>query len=78
VTEEDARQRLAVNVRVLRATRELTQTQAAERAEIPLRQWQRVESGAVNVTLATLVKVAGVLGVEPADLLSEPSKRRLP
>jgi transcriptional regulator with XRE-family HTH domain len=46
----------------------ISQEEAADRARIVPRLWQRVESGD-PITLKTLVAVATALGVEPADLL---------
>lgn len=46
----------------------ISQEEAADRAGIVPRLWQRVEN-ADPITIKTLVAVAGALGVEPADLL---------
>lgn len=46
----------------------ISQEEAAHRAGVVPRLWQRVENGD-PITIKTLVAVAGVLGVEPADLL---------
>jgi transcriptional regulator with XRE-family HTH domain len=62
------RQRLAANTRRLRAVRELTVMDAAERAGMHWRHWQKVEAGDLNATIQTLARVARVLGVEAADL----------
>jgi transcriptional regulator with XRE-family HTH domain len=59
---------LAANVRNYRIQLKISQEEAAERAEMAVRQWQRVESGCA-ITLRTLVAVASALGVQVADLL---------
>jgi len=46
----------------------ISQEEAADRAGMPVRQWQRVESGAA-ITLRTLVAVAVALGVEVSELV---------
>jgi transcriptional regulator with XRE-family HTH domain len=52
------------------ARRELgiSQEEAAHRAGIPVRQWQRIEPGEPG-TIRTLVTVASALGVDVAELL---------
>ena len=40
----------------------LTQEQAADLAGIDYKRWQRLESGGVNATLRTLLRVAEALG----------------
>lgn len=44
--------------------------QSAERAGLHGRHWQKVEAGEVNATLATLLRIADVLGATVAELLS--------
>jgi transcriptional regulator with XRE-family HTH domain len=46
----------------------ISQEEAAHRAGMVPRLWQRVEN-ADPITIKTLVAVAGALSVEPADLL---------
>jgi hypothetical protein len=62
------RQKLAANVRRLREGAGLTLEEAAHRAGLHWRHWQKVEAGEVNLTLASLVRLAGALGVEAAGL----------
>lgn len=45
---------------------------AAERAGMHWRLWQKIEAGDTNATLQTLVRLAKALGVDAADLLSPP------
>jgi len=56
----------------LRASRELTQEQLAERAEVSARYIQRVEAGTENLTVTTLIKMSNALRVPLADLLVPP------
>lgn len=74
IAENELRARLAVNVRALRTKTGMSAREAAERAEIPLRQWQRVEAGDVNATLKTLARVAYALRVDPAVLVAPAEK----
>jgi transcriptional regulator with XRE-family HTH domain len=61
---------LATNVRAVRQKRGLTMEECADRAHLHGRHWQKVEAGEVNATLATLSRIADVLGVSVAELLS--------
>ena len=72
ITEDILRRRLGFNVRALRTGLRLTLKRAAERAEMHWRHWQKVEAGETNVTLFTLVRMAGALDREPAALLGSP------
>jgi transcriptional regulator with XRE-family HTH domain len=72
ITEEIIRRRLSINVRTLRNGARLTLKRSSERAEMHWRHWQKIEAGQVNITLQTLVRLADVLGIDPADLLREP------
>ena len=74
ITEEILRTRLRTNVRSLRNAASLTLKKASERAEMHWRHWQKIEAGQVNLTVQTLVRIAGVLDVDPADLLHEPKR----
>jgi transcriptional regulator with XRE-family HTH domain len=75
VTEEVLRKRLRENVRSRRNAAALTLKKASERAEMHWRHWQKIEAGQVNLTVQTLVRIASVLDVDPADLLHEPVAR---
>lgn len=72
ITEDILRRRLGFNVRALRTGLGLTLKRAAERAEMHWRHWQKVEAGETNITLFTLIRLAGALDREPADLLGSP------
>lgn len=74
---------LGMRVRQLRHARGLSLYQASEAMNLELRHLQRLESGILNVTLATLLRVADGLGVPawillggpwPEDLSHEPHK----
>lgn len=62
---------LAGNVRRLREKSGWTQEQAADAMEIATRHYQKIEAGDVNVTVATLVRVAKAFGVEVKALFGE-------
>jgi transcriptional regulator with XRE-family HTH domain len=50
----------------LRSAREaagLTQEEAAHKAGIDYKRWQRLEQGTVNPTIRTLIRVADALGI---------------
>lgn len=64
-----AAQRVGARVAVLRKERGLTQAQVAERAGLTPEHVSRVENAATsNPGLATLVALAGALGVELREL----------
>ena len=60
---------LAANVRNIRTRLGISQEEAADRAGMAVRQWQRVESGRDAITLRTVVTVASALGLEASELL---------
>ena len=66
---------LGQRIRVLRQARKWTLEQAAEASDIDLKHWQKVEVGAINVTLVTLVRIASGLEVPLAALFKSPSKK---
>jgi transcriptional regulator with XRE-family HTH domain len=66
---------VASNVRRLREALDLTQEQAAGRAGVGLRSWQRLEAGETNATLDLLVEVADALGADPAELFARSGHR---
>jgi len=63
------RQRLAANVRRVRAARGLTIQDAAEQMGLHWRHLQKVEAGDTNATLQTLARIADTLGVSASELL---------
>lgn len=58
-----------MRLRAERDARGWTQERAAERCGLIARHYQKVESGEVNVTLATLEWLGAAFGVDPAELL---------
>lgn len=69
--EKAMRDRLATNARRIREEEGFSQGQAAKRAGMSLRSYQRVEEGGTGPTpprLATVARVAFALGVDPVDL----------
>jgi len=68
--EHRLRRALAANVRRVRDGAGLSLHDAAERAELHWRHWQKVEAGEANATLNTIAKIAFALDVDPLDLLS--------
>lgn len=67
--EKQLRQNLAQNARTAREAAGLTLEEAAHRAGIHWRHWQKVEAAEVNTTLKTLARLAEVLDVSAAELL---------
>jgi transcriptional regulator with XRE-family HTH domain len=59
----------------IRRQRGWTQQDAAEHLRMPLKNFQRLEEGKMNVTLRTLVRIARGLGVYARALLDEPQAR---
>ena len=70
-SERRLRRVLAANVRRARLAAKLSVQEAASRAELHWRHWQKVEAGEVNVTLRTLGRLSDTLGVESSKLLAE-------
>jgi transcriptional regulator with XRE-family HTH domain len=66
--ETRLRRQLAAGLKRERARLRWTQEQAAEKAEMNIRHYQKVEAGVANVTLRTLAKLARALDVEVARL----------
>lgn len=56
----------------LRRDAGLTQAKLAERLGMAVPNVQRIERGAQNITVQTVARLAGALGVEPAELLKPP------
>ena len=65
----ESRRILARNVRRCRHAMKLTLKGASQRAQLHWRHWQKIEAREVNVTLDTLVRLAGALEVELHVLL---------
>ena len=71
---------LGLRVRALRQERGWTLEQAAERMHLELSHLQRIEAGALNVTLVTLVRIAEGLDVPTSALFIEspPARKSSP
>lgn len=70
LTEHHLRVRVAANVRRLREAGKLTVEEAAHRAGIHWRHWQKVEAGETSATLRTVARISNALEVEPGELLA--------
>lgn len=62
------RSRLAGSARRLRSARGWTQEDAAEKAHLAPRHYQKIEDGAVNVTLKTIEQLCHAFGVDVREL----------
>jgi transcriptional regulator with XRE-family HTH domain len=72
----EEQRRLGARLRALREERALTQEQAAERIGLHSNHLQRLERGAANVTLATLVAVSLAYGVSIRSLFEQARAER--
>lgn len=71
-TPEPLGDRIAANIRALRAARGLTQQQMARLSGLPRATWQHLESGGANPTVSVLHKVALALQVSVEELIAPP------
>lgn len=69
---------LGARIRAVRHARGMSLYQASEATNVELRHLQRLESGVLNVTLVTLLRVADGLGVPVWVLLGGPLPEQLP
>jgi transcriptional regulator with XRE-family HTH domain len=69
----DLKNLIALNIRTIRTKSTLSQTQLAKKAGLTARYISRIENDPQNLTIETMQKIAGVLGVEIADLIGIPS-----
>lgn len=58
-----------------RRARGWTQAEAAEKLRMEPQSVQRIERGTENLTIRSLVRIAGVLGVPTRELFDEPETR---
>lgn len=70
-TYADLKQRIGSAVRALRASRGLTQEEAAARCDMAVQLIQRIEAGKTNLTLTTIARVCEGLGVDARELLGD-------
>jgi len=73
----DLREVFARNLRRLRHAKGLSQDNLAYEAEISRSYLSQLEKGVFYASLKIVGKLATVLGVEPAELLRLPPKRRV-
>ncbi len=63
---------LGLQVRAFRQAKGWTLEQAAEKGDMDLKHWQKIEAGTINVTLVTLVRLAEGLGETMGSLFGTP------
>lgn len=68
--EKRAYRELGARLRAARLATGLSQEAVARATGIPYRRYQRLESGTINTTIKTLVRVAGALEVDVWELVS--------
>ena len=73
----EEQRRLGARLRALREERALTQEQAAEQIGLHSNHLQRLERGAANVTLVTLVAVSLAYRVSVRSLFEQPRSKRI-
>lgn len=66
--------RIALNVRVERTIKRLTQAQLAELIDVHEKYIGKIENGKQNITLKTLNKLANALNIDICRLLEEKSR----
>jgi transcriptional regulator with XRE-family HTH domain len=71
----DLRQAFAINLRRLRHAKGISQEDLAYEADVNRTYLSRLEKGVSYPGLEIIAKLAGALGVEPAELLMLPPKR---
>lgn len=62
---------LGLRIRQLRQKRRLTLEQAAEAMDMDVTHLTKIEAGTINLTFATMVRIASGLGVQIVDLFAE-------
>jgi len=67
---EDVIQHVGRRIAELRERAGLTQAAVAERLSTTIPNYQRIEHGMQNVTIRTMVKIAGILGATAAEFFS--------
>jgi transcriptional regulator with XRE-family HTH domain len=65
----DERRAIGDRIRVTRIRQNMTQERVFLEARVARSAYQQIESGAADVKISTLLKIARVLGVHVADLL---------
>jgi transcriptional regulator with XRE-family HTH domain len=72
----DLRDVFATNLRRLRHAKGISQDDLAYEAEVSRSYLSQIEKGSFYASLKIVGKLADALGVEPAELLRLPTKRR--
>jgi transcriptional regulator with XRE-family HTH domain len=72
----DPRQILAVNIRLLRYERRLSQEALAHEAGVDRSYMSKIERGGTYAGLEIIAKLADILGVEPHEMLMPPPSRK--
>lgn len=67
---EDVIQHVGRRIAELRERAGLTQANVAERLETTIPNYQRIEHGTQNVTIRTMIKIAGILGVKTGEFFA--------
>jgi transcriptional regulator with XRE-family HTH domain len=73
---DDTVKNVGRRVAELRAKAGLTQEQQAERLGFTLKYLQRIEGGGENLTVRSLVKIAGAFGVRVTELFRKPRTKQ--
>lgn len=76
MASEQIQRAVGRSIRAARLAAELTQEQAASKAGIDYKRWQRLEAGEVNMTVRTLVRVSKAVGVTFWELLQRPPSKK--
>ena len=71
-----ARQRVATNLRVMRLAQGLSQEELAHRAGVHRTYLGSVERGERNVSIDSIERLAGALGIDVGELVRLPGPRR--
>jgi transcriptional regulator with XRE-family HTH domain len=69
--------RVARRIAEVRRSLDLTQRELADRLDIAVRNYQRIEHGAQNLTLEMIENVAEALGIDATELLVPPSREAM-
>lgn len=69
-TERTQLKRLGQNIRKQRLTAKLTQEVLSEKADLNLRNLQKIEAGELNILVTTLMRIHAALGCRWENLLA--------
>lgn len=72
---DEVRRNVGLRIVELRRAKKITQEKLAERISMDTRDLRRIEAGQVNVTIDTMVKIAGALEVRTAELFQATSAK---